>query len=115
MCNVEFAHVNKVAGDCGGGGHHWAHEMGAAVATLPAFEVAVRGAGATFVWRQNVCVHADAHTAPSVPPLESCFGENFVEALFFRGVLDTARTRNNERLLDGLRDVLAGYEMRCGT
>src|SRR5260370_24744755 len=91
----------------GGRGHHWTDQMGAAVAALAAFEIAIRSAGAAFVRRQNVSVHADAHAAACVAPFESGIGENFVEAFFFRGSLDAARTRNNQRLLNGLGNVFS--------
>src|SRR4029077_19695334 len=101
-----------MAGDGGGCGHYRADEVRAAVFALAAFEVAVAGAGAALVRRQDVGVHANAHTAASVAPLETGGGENFFEAFFLGLRFDTARTRNNQRLLDRLGDVLAFDEMR---
>src|SRR5579884_1104492 len=111
---VEFAHVHEMPCDGGGGGHDRAHQMRAAVASLAPFEIAIRSAGAALVRRQNVGVHADAHAAAGVAPLEASLRENSVQAFFFRSVLDAAGAWNDERLLDVLRDVLAGDEMRGG-
>src|SRR5580700_12229386 len=88
--------------------------MRAAVFALAAFEIAVGGAGAALVRRQDVGVHADAHAAARVAPFEACVGENFVEAFFFGLGLDAARARNNQRLLDAFRDVLAFDEVGRG-
>src|SRR6266404_3882919 len=111
---VEFADVDKMAGDGGGGGHYRADEVRAAVFALAALEVAVAGAGAAFVGRQDVGVHADAHAAAGVAPLETGGAENLVEAFFFGLRLDAARAGNNQCLLDVFRDVLAFDKMRGG-
>src|SRR6266478_1668042 len=111
---VEFADVDKMAGDGGGGGHYRADEVRAAVFALAALEVAVAGAGAAFVGRQDVGVHADAHAAAGVAPLETGGAENFVEALFFGLRLDAAGAGDNQRLLDVFRHVLAFDKMRGG-
>src|SRR5690242_13632598 len=103
-----------MAGDGGGSGHDRADEMRAAVAALAAFKIAIRGAGAALVRRQDVGVHADAHAAAGVAPLEARLRENFVEAFLFGGCANAARTGNDERLLDIFRDVLSGDELRGG-
>src|SRR5205807_190670 len=100
-----------MAGNRGGGGHDRADEVRAAVFTLPTLEIAVRGAGAALMRRQNVGVHADAHAAASVAPLETGVAENFVEAFFFSLRLDAARAGDNQRLLDIFRHVLASDKM----
>src|SRR6266849_9293323 len=112
--NVELAHIHEMAGDGGGGGHDRADKMRATVFALPALEVAIAGAGAALVRRQDVRVHADAHAASGVAPLETGGGENFVEPFFFGLRLDSARTWNDERLLNGLGNVLAFNKMRGG-
>src|SRR5260370_36747424 len=86
--------------------------MRAAVFALTAFEIAIAGAGAALVRRQDVGVHADAHAAACVAPLESGCSEDLVEAFFFGLRLDAARARHNQRLFNVLCDVLAGNEMR---
>src|SRR5216684_1530408 len=88
--DVEFAHVHKMTGDGGGGGHDRADEVRAAVFALAALEIAITGAGAALVGRQDVGVHADAHAAARVAPLETGRGENFIEAFFFGLRLDAA-------------------------
>src|SRR5882672_12841498 len=88
--------------------------MRAAVFALAAFEVAITGAGAALMRGQDVGVHADAHAASGVAPLETGGGENFVEAFFFRLRLDAARTGNDQRLLDAFCDVLALDKMSRG-
>jgi hypothetical protein len=103
-----------VAGDCGGGGHHGADQVGAAVAALAALEVAVAGAGAAFVGGEDVGVHADAHTAAGVPPLETGGDENLIETFFFGLGFYAAGAGNYQSLLDGLIDVLAFDEVRGG-
>src|SRR2546427_607181 len=69
-CNVELAHIHEMAGNGRGGGHDRADQVRAAVLALAALEVAIRGAGAALVRRQDVRVHADAHAASRVAPLE---------------------------------------------
>src|SRR2546427_1686095 len=111
---VEGTYIDEMAGDGGGGGHDRADEVRAAVFALAAFEVAITGAGAAFVRRQDVSVHADAHAAARVAPLEAGGGENFVEAFFFGLRLDPARTWDNQCLLDAFCHVLTFDKMRGG-
>src|SRR6185437_5823527 len=87
--------------------------MGAAVFALTAFEIAIGSAGAAFVRLQNVVVHADAHAASGIAPLESGGDKNFVEAFGFRLRFHAARTGNDERLLQRFRNVLSSDEF-CG-
>src|SRR5258706_12205477 len=87
-CHVEFANVHEMPGNRRGSSHYRADEVRAAVFALAAFEIAVAGAGAAFVRRQNVGVHADAHAAASVAPLETGGAENFVEPFLFGLRLD---------------------------
>ena len=69
-----------MAGDRRRGRHLRAHEVGAAAPALPALEVAVRRRGAALARRQDVRVHAEAHRAAGVAPLEPCVQEHLVEA-----------------------------------
>src|ERR1700674_3614262 len=100
-----------MAGDGGGCGHDRADEVRAAVFALAALEIAVAGAGAALMGRQNVGIHADAHAAAGVAPLEARRGENLVEAFFFRLRLDAAGAGHNQRLLDAFSHVLAFDKM----
>src|SRR6266481_8065800 len=108
---VEFADVDKKAGDRGGCGHYRADEVRAAVFALAALEIAIGGAGAALVRRQDVGIHADAHAAAGIAPLKTGVGENFVETFFFGLGLDAAGTGDDQRLLDGASHVLASDQM----
>src|SRR5208282_1319557 len=81
--HVPGADVHEVAFDCGGGSHQRAHQMRAAAFALAALEVAIRRAGRAFARRQNVVIHADAHAATGVAPLESGVEENLVQTFVF--------------------------------
>src|ERR1700730_2139715 len=48
---VELADIHEMACDCGRSSHHRADQMGARIAALAAFEIAIGGAGAAFVRR----------------------------------------------------------------
>src|SRR6516225_8761719 len=109
--DVEFAHVHEMSGDCGCRGHHRTNQMRPAVTTLAAFKIAVRSARATFMRRQHIGIHSNAHAAARVAPLESCRGENPVESFLFRLHLDATRARDNQCLFDILRHVFAGNQM----
>ena len=114
MRDVEVADVYEMACYGCGGGHDWAYQMGAAVSALAAFEIAIGGAGAALMRGEDISVHADAHAAACVAPLETSVGENFVEALGFGFGLDAARAGNDEGLLDVFGNVLARDEVGGG-
>src|SRR5712692_2621560 len=103
-----------MAGDGGGSSHYGADQMRAAVFALAALEIAIAGAGAALVRRQDVSVHADAHAAAGIAPLETGVAENFVKSFFFGLRLNAARTGDNQRLLDIFCHVLAFDKMRGG-
>src|SRR5215469_17705520 len=86
--DVKFAHVHEMSGDCGCRGHNRTNQMRPAVAALSAFKIAVRSTRATFMRRQHIGVHSNAHAAARVAPLEPCIGENLVESFLFRLHLD---------------------------
>ena len=88
--DVEGADIDEVAGEGGGGGHYGADEVRTAIAALAAFKITIGSAGAALVRRKNVGVHADAHAAARVAPLESGISENFVEPFLFGGGFDSA-------------------------
>ena len=114
VVDVEGADVYEVAGQGCCCGHYGADQVGAAVFSLAAFEIAVTGAGGALVGREDVGVHADAHAAARIAPFETGVGENFVETFFFGLGLDAARAGNDESLLDTFGDVLTGDEVRGG-
>ena len=65
------AGVAKRPSDRGGRGHGRRDEMGAAATALTALEVAVGGRGAALAGRELVGVHAEAHRATALAPLEA--------------------------------------------
>src|SRR6476661_8273015 len=77
----ELPHIHQPSGNRGSGRHSRTHEMGAAALALPALEVAVRGRGAPLAAAEHVIVHAQAHRAPGIPPLEPRLAEHPVQAL----------------------------------
>src|SRR5260370_3672840 len=113
--DVEFADVDEMACYGGGCGHKRADQVRAAVFALAALEIAVGGAGAAFVGRQDVGVHADAHAAAGIAPLEAGGGENFGQAFFFGLRLGAARARDDQGLLKSPGDVLVLDQLRGGT
>src|SRR3954462_1300611 len=66
-----------------GGGHGGGDEVGAAAFALPAFEVAVAGAGAALAGFELVGVHGQAHAAAGFAPFEPGFFEDAIEAFRF--------------------------------
>ena len=64
-----------MAGDCGGGGHGGADQVGATAGPLAALEVAVARRGAALAGRQDVGVHAQAHRATGIAPVEAGVAE----------------------------------------
>ncbi len=95
--NFPVADVDKVAGDGGGCGHLGRDEVGASTAALAAFEVAVAGGGAALAGRKNVGVHAQAHGAAGLAPVEAGLAEDAVEAFVFGLSLDGLRAGNDHR------------------
>src|SRR5581483_10593183 len=86
----QLAHVGELACNGGGCSHGRADEMGAHAAPLPAHEIAVRGRCDTLLRPAGVAVHADAHGAAGVTPFEACLGEDAIEPLRLRLLLDEA-------------------------
>src|SRR5260370_14686553 len=87
-------------------GHDRADEMGAAVFALAAFEIAIAGAGAALMRRENVGIHPDAHAAARVAPLENGGGKNFVAAFFLGLRLYRARATDAHWFVYTFFDVL---------
>src|SRR5688572_31550749 len=72
--------VDEMSRDCRGRRHRRADEVRASARTLAALEVAVRGRGAALAGFQAVGVHAQAHRAARLAPLEAGIAEYPVEA-----------------------------------
>src|SRR6266481_7592814 len=109
--NVKLTYIHKVTCNRRRRCHHWADKVSPAVFTLSPLKIAVRRTRRPLVRREDVGVHADAHAATRVAPLEACLAKDFVEALFFGLRFNSARTRHNQRLLDAVCHVLASHEM----
>src|SRR5713101_103449 len=67
-----------------GSGHGRAHQMGPPAFALPPLEVPVRGRGAALTAPENVLVHAEAHRAAGVAPLEARVAKHAVQTLRLR-------------------------------
>src|ERR1700685_1279146 len=87
---LPLPHVDEMPGDRRGGGHGRRDQMGAALVALAAFEVAVRGRGATLAGIELVGLHGEAHRAAGLAPLKAGFDEDLVEAFGFGLLFDQA-------------------------
>src|SRR5262245_8283764 len=79
----------------GGGGHPRADQVGTPTLALATLEVAVRGRGAALPFHQDVGVHAEAHRAARLAPLEPGRAEDLVEALGLGCRLDLLGARDD--------------------
>src|SRR5260221_7605739 len=77
--------------------HRWRNQMRAALVALAALEVAVRGRGATLLGLELVRIHAKAHRAAGLAPVEARRLENLVEAFGLGLRLYEARARHDHR------------------
>src|SRR5258706_10446786 len=75
--------------------HHGTDEMCPPTPTLPPFEIAVAGRGATLARLQNVGIHAQTHRASRLAPLESRVQKNPVQPFLFCRPLHRLRSRNH--------------------
>src|ERR1043166_1986405 len=108
--STPLAHVDEVAGNRGGGGHHRRDEVGAAAEPLAPLEIAVRGRGATLARHELVRIHGEAHGAAGLAPFETGLDENLVEPFRLRLILDQAGARTDHRV-DFRVHVLARHEL----
>src|SRR4029079_11959233 len=81
--SVEFADVDEAAGKRRRSRHHRRHEVRAAEPPPAPLEMAVRGRGATLARAELIRVHAEAHRAARLAPLEARILEDLVEPLGF--------------------------------
>src|SRR5262245_13183146 len=68
---LEAPHVHEMTGHRGSGRHRRADEMGARARPLPSLEIAVGGGRDAIAGRSQVVVHAEAHRAARLAPLEA--------------------------------------------
>src|ERR1700691_563271 len=109
---LPFADIGEVAGDSRGGGHHGAHQVGAATAPLAPFEVAVTGGGAAFAGSENIGVHAQAHRAARLAPLKTSGAKDLIETLLFGLSLHLLRAGNDHGANLGVNVITADHPRR---
>src|SRR5580693_8961058 len=66
-----FPDIDEMPGNRGGRRHRRRHQMGAALETLPALEIAGRGGSAALFGQQLVGIHCKAHRAARLAPFET--------------------------------------------
>src|SRR5438046_10722250 len=86
-----------MTGDGGRGRHRRTDEVGAAATSLPSLEVPVAGRGAPFARPKDVRIHAEAHRAAGVAPLEAGFAKQRIETLRLALPLHARRPRDDPR------------------
>src|SRR5688572_30210389 len=89
--------VDEVSGDRRGGGHGRRAEMRAPALALTPLEVAVRRRGTALAGAEDVGVHAQAHGASGLSPLEAGLFEHAVEALLLGLALHQHRAGDDHR------------------
>src|SRR5262245_60423327 len=95
--SFELPHVREAARDRGRGGHLRRHEVRPPAGALAALEVPVGRRRAALARREDVRVHAEAHRAPGLAPLEARAREDTVEPLLLRLALHLRRARHDHR------------------
>src|SRR5205085_665998 len=78
--------------------------------SLPSLEVAVRRRRHALALAREIAVHADAHRASRLAPLETGVEKHAVQAFCFRRLLHQARARNDPRRN---RHAPAFHDGRC--
>mmetsp|Transcript_63643 Transcript_63643/g.164250 ORF Transcript_63643/g.164250 Transcript_63643/m.164250 type:complete len:413 (+) Transcript_63643:202-1440(+) len=99
----QFSHVAEPPGDSSGCCHGGADQVRPALKALPTLEVPVGGRGAALLGRELIGVHAQAHGAACLTPLEPCLDEDLVQAFRLCLLLHQAGTGDNV----GQRDVVS--------
>src|ERR1700677_1499022 len=88
-------YVREVPGNRRRCGHHRAHQMGAAPATLASFKIPVAGGGATLAGLQNIGIHSQTHRASGLAPLETRVQKNLMQSFLFGRALHRLRSRHH--------------------
>src|ERR1035441_376697 len=94
LTNSPVANVDKVPCDCRCRSHLRAHQVCASASSLAAFEVAVAGGGTTFARRKNIGIHAQAHGAAGLAPVEAGLAKHLVQPLRFTLCLHSLRPQD---------------------
>lgn len=90
----------------GRGGHGRGHEVGTSTGTLTALKVAVRSRSAALTGGELVRVHAEAHGATGLAPVEAGLDEDAVESLRLGLRADESGT-GDDHGVDALGDLAA--------
>src|SRR5262245_65895128 len=90
-----IADVDEAAGKRRCCRHHRRDEMGAPEPALAALEIAVRGRGTALLGAKLIRVHAEAHRAAWLAPVEACVLEDLVEAFGLSLLLHQPRARHD--------------------
>src|SRR5581483_1855117 len=93
--SVPAAHVGEMSLDGGGSSHGGADKVGPSTAALASFKIAVAGRCATLAGAEDIGIHAQAHGAARVAPLEAGALKNFRKAFLFGGAFHFLRSRHN--------------------
>src|SRR5512134_752402 len=104
--------VDEMAGHRSRGRHLRADQVGASAGSLASLEVAVGGRGAALARREFVVVHAEAHRAAGLAPLEPGVPEDAVEALALGLLLHPPGARDDHREPDVRRDAAPAHDRR---
>src|SRR5690554_455839 len=87
--------------------HGRAHEMSTAAVALTSLEIAVRGGSTTFARLETIGIHRETHRASRLAPFEPGLLEYPVQAFLFSLAFHQSRSRNDQSLLDGARELTA--------
>src|SRR3546814_5059150 len=89
--------IGDAAGNGARSGERGTHQMRPSAPPLPILEIAVRCRPTAFAGLQPVGVHADAHRASGLAPVEPRGAQYGVDALRLRLSLDQPRTGDDHR------------------
>src|SRR5262245_29933402 len=92
---MSMSEVDQAAGKRRCCRNHRRDEMGAPEPALAALEIAVRGGGTALLGAKLIRVHAEAHRAAWLAPVETCVLEDLVEAFGLSLLLHQPRARHD--------------------
>src|SRR5688572_16643703 len=104
---LESPHVHEMSRDGRRRRHRRADEVGARTRALPPLEIAVGCRRDAIARRSKIVVHAEAHRATGLPPLEAGVGKHPVEPLLLRLLLHEPGAGHDDGELDAGGDALA--------
>src|SRR5688572_6166467 len=87
--------------------------MGAAAAALAPLEIAVGRGGAALAGSEHIRVHAEAHRAAGVAPLESRLAKHAIQSFLLRLRFDALRSGHHHRAY-ARRHMPAAHDARRG-